>query len=66
MKKEYLYNKIPSIQYNNFNIIDPKYQKINQYISMSFLFNNNGLNYNISSRLEKDYKRLQKIDGFIK
>lgn len=61
---EYLYNKIPSIQYNNFNIIDPKYQKINQYISMSFLFNNNGLNYNISSRLEKDYKRLQKIEKY--
>jgi hypothetical protein len=61
---EYLYNKIPKIQYKNFQIIDPLYQKINQYLSMSFLFKNNGMNYNISDRLIKDYERFNKIDKY--
>jgi len=61
---EYLYNKIPQIQYKNFYIIDPIYQKINQYLSMCFLFKNNGINYNISDRLIKDYERFNKIDKY--
>lgn len=58
----YLYKKIPTINYKRFLIIYPIYQKINQYLSMSFLFKNNGLNYNISDRLIKDYNRFNKID----
>ena len=59
-----LYNKIPKIKYKNFQIIDPLFQKINQYMSMSFLFRNNGINYNISDRLIKDYDRFSKIDNY--
>ena len=59
-----LYNKIPKIKYQNFEIIDPLFQKINQYMSMSFLFRNNGINYNISDRLVKDYERFSKIDNY--
>jgi len=61
---KYLYNKIPKRKYKNFQIIDPIYQKINQYLSMSFLFKNNGMNYNISDRLFKDYQRFNKIDTY--
>lgn len=59
-----LYNKIPKIKYQKFHIIDPLFQKINQYMSMSFLFRNNGINYNISDRLMKDYERFSKIDKY--
>ena len=61
---EYLYNKIPYLIYEGYKIIDPNYQKINQYLSVSFLFNITGPNYNIFNRFKKDIERFNLIDMF--
>ena len=49
--------KIPILEYDNFNLVHPHYQMIDQYISMTYLFNLTGADYNYSSRLKKDYER---------
>jgi hypothetical protein len=49
--------KIPTIKFKGFNIIDPNYQKIDQYNSLSFLFDITGVSYNIFHRLKKDIDR---------
>ncbi len=54
---EYIYNKIPSIRYGGFKFVDPIFQKIDQYTSLSLLFEVTGPSYNVSYRLKKDIKR---------
>ena len=52
-----IYNRIPTINSLGFNVIDPNYQKIDQYNSLSFLFDITGVSYNIFHRLQKDIDR---------
>lgn len=52
-----VYDQIPTISSLGFNIIDPNYQKIDQYNSLSFLFDITGVSYNIFHRMQKDIDR---------
>jgi len=52
-----IYNKLPTINYLDFIIINPNYQKIDQYNSLSFLFDITGPSYNIFHRFIKDIDR---------
>lgn len=52
-----VYDKIPTITNLGFNIVDPNYQKIDQYNSLSFLFDITGVSYNIFHRMQKDIDR---------
>lgn len=47
----------PTIKYLEFTILHPHIQKIDQYNSLSFLFDITGPNYNIFHRLKKDIER---------
>ena len=57
-------NKIPTLNYDNFILVHPHYQMIDQYISMTYLFNLTGADYNYASRLKKDYERNELIQQF--
>lgn len=46
--------QIPTIKYKQFIIIHPQFQLIDQYSSLSFLFEKTGATENIFHRLEKD------------
>jgi hypothetical protein len=61
---EYIYNKIPNIKYKEFKFVDPNFQKINQYLSLSFLFKITGPSYNILNRFAKDIERFNLIDQY--
>jgi len=63
---EYIYNKIPSIEYKEFKFVDPNFQKLNQYLSLSFLFKITGPSYNILYRFKKDIERFNLIDNYYK
>jgi hypothetical protein len=57
-------NKIPTLEYDNFKLVHPHYQMIDQYISMTYLFNLTGADYNYTSRLKKDYERNELIKKY--
>lgn len=59
-----LYDKIDYLTYNNIKFIHPFFQKINQFMSLSFLFSLVGPNYNICNRLKKDYERFLLLDSY--
>ena len=59
---EYIYNKIPYLEYKEFKFIDPSFQKINQYLSLSLLFKITGPSYNILNRFTKDVQRLDLLN----
>ncbi len=61
---EYLYKKIPYMRYENYKFIDPVYQKIDQYTSLSLLWNITGPAFNIINRLEKDLKRKEMLSKY--
>jgi hypothetical protein len=61
---EYVYNKIPTLEYNEFKFVDPNFQKINQYLSLSFLFKITGPSYNILNRFKKDVERYNMLDKY--
>lgn len=61
---EYIYNKIPFLLYNDFRFIHPIFQKINQLLSLSFLFTKTGPEYNIIHRFKKDIKRFDLLDEY--
>jgi hypothetical protein len=54
---KFIYNKLPFMKFENFKFIHPIYQKIDQYTSLSFLFEVTGPAYNITHRLKKDIIR---------
>ena len=54
---ENIYNNIKKIDYKGLSIIHPDYQKIDQYNSLSFLFEKTGFTQNIYHRMEKDILR---------
>lgn len=53
----YIYDKIPHMLYKKIKFIDPIFQKIDQFISLSFLFDVTGAQYNVQHRLVKDDER---------
>lgn len=59
-----IYNKIPFMKYNNFKFIHPIYQKIDQYTSLSFLFEITGQAYNITHRMKKDIIRKNLLNKY--
>lgn len=52
-----VYDKIETIQYSKLKIIHPNYQIIDQYNSLSFLFDQTGESQNIYHRMKKDIER---------
>lgn len=61
-----LINKIPTVNFLDFKLIDPNYQKIDQYNSLSFLFEITGPTHNIFHRFKKDIDRNKLlVDNFI-
>lgn len=63
---ENIYNKLPYLVYNEFKFIHPIFQKINQYLSLSYLFKITGPSYNILNRFKKDITRFDMIDNYYK
>ena len=61
---KYAYTKIPYLYYKNLKFIHPIYQKIDQFISLSFLFDLTGIQYNIQHRLVKDVKRKNLLNNY--
>lgn len=61
---EYIYNTIPFLHYKNIKFIHPIYQKIDQFMSLSFLFDLTGAQYNIQHRLVKDIKRKELLNAY--
>lgn len=61
---QYLYDKIPYLEYNECKFVDPNFQKINQYLSLSFLFKITGPSYNILNRFKKDVERFDMLDSY--
>ncbi|NBO39743.1 hypothetical protein EBU99_14350, partial [bacterium] len=61
---DYIYNKIPYLEYKEFKFIDPSFQKINQYLSLSLLFKITGPSYNILNRFTKDVQRLDLLNNY--
>lgn len=61
---QYLYDKIPYLEYNECKFVDPNFQKINQYLSLSFLFKITGPSYNILNRFKKDVERFDMLDNY--
>jgi predicted nucleotidyltransferase len=61
---DYIYNKIPYLEYKEFKFIDPTFQKINQYLSLSLLFKITGPSYNILNRFTKDVQRLDLLNNY--
>lgn len=60
----FIYNKLPFIKFENFKFIHPIYQKIDQYTSLSFLFEVTGPTYNITHRLKKDIIRKNLLNQY--
>lgn len=52
-----VYNNLETIKYLGLNIIHPNYQKIDQYNSLSYLFDQTGITQNIYHRMKKDIER---------
>lgn len=61
---QYLYDKLPYLEYKEYKFIDPNFQKINQYLSLSFLFKITGPSYNILNRFKKDVERFDMLDNY--
>jgi hypothetical protein len=61
---EYIYSTIPVLKYKDIKFIHPIYQKIDQFISLSFLFDLTGAQYNIQHRLIKDKKRKELLNQY--
>jgi len=54
---ENVYEKVRFLNFKGIKLIHPDYQKIDQYNSLSFLFEQTGPTQNIYHRMEKDIKR---------
>ena len=54
---KFIYDKLPFMKFENYKFIHPIYQKIDQYTSLSFLFEVTGPTFNITHRLKKDIIR---------
>lgn len=54
-----IFKILPTFQYLNLKVISPQYQKIDQYNSLSFLFEKTGVGFNIEHRFLKDLERNQ-------
>jgi len=52
-----VYKNIKTLKYLGLTIIHPNHQKIDQYNSLSFLFDQTGISQNIYHRMEKDIER---------
>ncbi len=63
---EYIFNKIPYMIYDKFKFIHPIYQKIDQYTSLSLLFELTGPSYNVEYRFKKDIKRQNRLSEYYK
>jgi len=61
---ENIYNKIPYLQYKEYKFVDPNFQKINQYLSLSLLYKITGPSYNILNRFKKDVQRLDLLNKY--
>ena len=61
-----LYKNIPYMKYKDYKFIDPVYQKIDQYSSLSFLWEVTGPSFNIINRFKKDVERKNKLSEFYK
>lgn len=61
---EYIYNTIPVLKHKDMKFIHPIYQKIDQFTSLSFLFDLTGPQYNIQHRLIKDKKRKELLNQY--
>ena len=61
---EDIYNKIPYLEYQEFKFVDPNFQKINQYLSLSLLYKITGPSYNILNRFKKDVQRLDLLNKY--
>jgi len=60
----YIYDKIPHMLYKKIKFIDPIFQKIDQFMSLSFLFDITGAQYNIQHRLIKDDDRKKLLNEY--
>jgi len=60
----YIYDKIPYREWSGYKFIDPVYQKIDQFTSLSLLWNITGPSFNITNRLAKDIKRKDMLNQF--
>ncbi len=63
---KYIYDKIPFKIHNGIKFIDPVYQKIDQFSSLSLLWNITGPSFNIINRLSKDIKRKDMLNKYYK
>lgn len=63
---KFIYDKIPFKIYEGIKFIDPIYQKIDQFSSLSFLWNITGPSFNILNRLSKDIKRKEMLNKYYK
>lgn len=61
---ESIFNEIHTLKYLGLNIIHPNHQKIDQYNSLSFLFEQTGASQNIYHRLEKDIERNKLLNKY--
>lgn len=59
-----IYDKIPYLEFNEIKFVDPNFQKINQYLSLSLLYKITGPSYNILNRFQKDISRLDKLNKY--
>lgn len=59
-----LYENIPHMKYKDYKFIDPVYQKIDQYSSLSFLWEVTGPSFNIINRFKKDVDRKNKLGKY--
>lgn len=60
---ETIYSKIPYMKYKDYIFIDPVYQTIDQYSSLSFLWEITGPSFNIINRFKKDVERKNKLNN---
>lgn len=61
---KYLYDKIPFMKWDGYKFIDPVYQKIDQYTSLSLLWNITGPTFNAINRFKKDVQRKDMLNKY--
>lgn len=61
---EIIYDKIPFKMHQGIKFIDPVYQKIDQFSSLSLLWNITGPSFNIINRFSKDIKRKDMLNKY--
>jgi hypothetical protein len=59
-----LHDKIPTMEWEGMRFIHPIYQKIDQFTSLSFLWDITGPTFNILHRLKKDINRKEMLNTF--